>query len=82
MLKKIEGQIHYSTSEVAEVAGVHRLTLLRWIKEGKVKEVGRDRNNWRIFSQAELDGIRSYSATGVYPDRLQRELPLFKEGRV
>jgi len=41
-------------SQVCELAGISRSTLLRWIKTGVVPEVkNRDRNGWRLFSEAE-----------------------------
>jgi excisionase family DNA binding protein len=51
MPRHLNGTIFYNASEVAEMAGVHRLTLLRWIREGKLAEVDRDRNGWRLFSE-------------------------------
>ncbi len=51
MPKSLDRKIFYSTSEVAKLAGVHRLTLLRWIREGKLADVDRDRNGWRLFSE-------------------------------
>jgi excisionase family DNA binding protein len=50
MPKRLDGKTFYTASEVAKMAGVHRLTLLRWIREGKLAEVDRDRNGWRLFS--------------------------------
>jgi excisionase family DNA binding protein len=51
MAKRVDGKVYYTAGEVAEMAGVHRLTLLRWIREGKLAEVDRDRNGWRLFSE-------------------------------
>lgn len=51
MPRHLDGRVFYTVSEVAEMAGVHRLTLLRWIREGKLADVGRDRNGWRLFSE-------------------------------
>lgn len=51
----------YSTREVAETAGVHKDTLLRWLREGKVPEPSRDRNGWRIFSELEKKQIVHYA---------------------
>lgn len=51
MARRVDGKVYYTASEVAEMAGVHRLTLLRWIREGKLAEVDRDRNGWRLFSE-------------------------------
>jgi excisionase family DNA binding protein len=54
-------QKYYQTNEVSKIAGVHRDTLLRWLREGKIPEPKRNRNNWRIFSQVDLDNIVEYT---------------------
>ena len=43
------------------MAGVHRLTLLRWIREGKLVDVQRDRNGWRLFSTEVAQQIVDYA---------------------
>ena len=54
-------QKYYQTREVSKIAGVHRDTLLRWLREGKISEPKRNRNNWRIFSEADLDNIIEFT---------------------
>lgn len=44
----------YSTAEVAELIGVSKNTLLRWISEGRLSDVSRDWRNWRVWSEADL----------------------------
>ena len=51
----------YSAHEVARIAGVSKNTLLRWLRQGKVSEVCRDRNGWRVFEQADVDCVRAYA---------------------
>jgi MerR HTH family regulatory protein len=51
MPTNLGGQTFYRAGEVAKIAGIHRLTLLRWIREGRLVEVDRDRNGWRLFSE-------------------------------
>jgi predicted site-specific integrase-resolvase len=47
-----------NTSEVAEMFGVTRTTLDRWIREGKIPEPARNpENGWPIWQQPELDAI-------------------------
>ena len=47
-----------TTPEVAEMFGVTRATLLRWIKEGKIPEPARDpENGWPVWQQPELDAV-------------------------
>lgn len=50
-----------STTEVARRAGVHRDTLLRWLRRGLVAEPRRDRNGWRLFSEAETDAVVAFA---------------------
>jgi len=48
----------FSTSEVAELFGVTRTTLDRWIKEGKIPEPARNpKNGWPIWQQPDLDAV-------------------------
>ena len=54
-------QKYYQTREVSKIAGVHRDTLLRWLREGKISEPKRNRNDWRIFSEADLDNIIAFT---------------------
>jgi len=60
------GETTYSTRQVADMAGVHKDTLLRWLREGRVPEPSRDRNNWRIFTSEEAEAIVRY-AKGTAP---------------
>ena len=50
----------YTTNEVLKIAGIARATLYNWLKKGKIPEVPRDRNNYRIFSEKDLQGILDY----------------------
>jgi excisionase family DNA binding protein len=47
------------TAEAAKRLGVSRQTLLRWFAERRITEVRRDHNNWRVFTDRDLDRIRS-----------------------
>ena len=51
----------FSTAEVADMAGVHRDTLLRWLRESRVSEPHRDRRGWRVFTQREAEAIVSFA---------------------
>lgn len=55
-----------STAEVAARAGVHRDTLLRWLRNGVVPEPTRDRRGWRVFTPEEADHIKKV-AEGTQP---------------
>jgi len=50
-----------STSEVAERVGIHRDTLLRWLRQGIVPEPSRDRNGWRSFSESDANAVIAYA---------------------
>lgn len=50
-----------STAEVARMAGVHKDTLLRWLRGGHVTEPGRDRNGWRYFTSSEANSIVDFA---------------------
>jgi DNA modification methylase len=51
----------YTTGEVAEMADIHKDTLFRWLREGRLPEPGRDRNGWRIFTSAEAEQVVHYA---------------------
>lgn len=47
----------------ARLIGVAPITLKRWLLAGKVAEVGRDRNGWRVFTPADIQRILRYAQT-------------------
>ncbi len=51
----------FKTHTVAKLAGIHRDTLLRWLREGKIPEPARDKNNWRVFNKDEADQVVRYA---------------------
>ena len=61
MSKSINGIQYFSASEAAQQVGVHRLTLLRWIREGKIPDAIRDRNGWRLFDQRMIEQITEFA---------------------
>jgi excisionase family DNA binding protein len=63
MPREINGYSYLNASEVAKRAGIHRLTLLRWIREGKMPDVSRDRNGWRIFTEDEAAAVAAYATS-------------------
>lgn len=50
-----------STAAMAARAGVHRDTLLRWLREGRIPEPKRDRNRWRRFTEDEAKAIERFA---------------------
>ena len=51
----------FTTSDVAAMAGVHRDTLLRWLRTRKVAEPSRNHHGWRVFTAQEADAILAYA---------------------
>ncbi len=49
-------------NQAAQAIGVSVVTLKRWFSSGKVKDVERDRNNWRVFTAADVERIKQYAA--------------------
>ena len=63
MPRVIDGETFYFAHEAAKQAGISKATLLRWIEKGLVSDAKRrDRNEWRLFSAAEIARIRSVAA--------------------
>lgn len=61
-MKKLPTDVgRVSTAEVALRAGVHRDTLLRWLRRGLVQEPGRNRHGWRAFSEDEASAIVAFA---------------------
>jgi hypothetical protein len=50
-----------STADVANRAGVHRDTLLRWLRHGLIPEPARDRHGWRVFSEQEASPVVEFA---------------------
>jgi len=55
------------TKEAARMIGVAPITLKRWLLDEKVAEVSRDRNGWRVFTQADIERIKAYAHKTVPP---------------
>lgn len=50
-----------TTAQVAAMAGVHRDTLLRWLRERRLPEPRRDRHGWRVFTVREAAAVTDYA---------------------
>ena len=55
----INGEIHYWTLEVCHKANISRSTLLRRLEEGILAKIRRDRRGWRLFTENDLNVIKS-----------------------
>ena len=75
----------YSTHEVAQTVGVHKETILRWLREGRISEPSRDRNGWRLFTEGDLEKIKSFAdipLANIAPTKNNNEIPLPYEDSV
>jgi excisionase family DNA binding protein len=68
MPKLLGGLCFYTVSEVAKSVGIHRMTLLRWIEARKVPDGRRDRNGWRMFSEAQVEAIKDFALSTSDPN--------------
>ncbi len=53
----------YSTSQVARMIGVHKLTLIRWLVSGKLaepKRIGNGGIQARIWTNRDVERVRKY----------------------
>ena len=66
--------LFYRTHEVAQRAGVHKDTLLRWLRDGKIPEPGRDRNNWRIFTENQLLHVVDYATQTLHESSINQDV--------
>lgn len=56
----INGQTYYRTSEACRRAGISKATLFRWFKVGILEDaVHRDRKGWRLFTENDINRIKS-----------------------
>jgi len=58
--------------EVAEAAGIAPITLRRWLLAGKIPEVSRDRNGWRVFTAEEEAAVLRYALKTTPPKKKRR----------
>ena len=57
----------FGALQAARAAGISKNTLLRWLKQGKVPEVARDRNGWRIFTTADIAAVAAFARKTTPP---------------
>ncbi|NKQ34956.1 MAG: MerR family DNA-binding transcriptional regulator [Chloroflexi bacterium] len=69
----------YTTKQVAHMAGIHRDTLLRWLREGRITEPSRDRNGWRKFTREEAQAIVHFAwqINGNTAQKVKESDPLY-----
>lgn len=62
----------YSSQEAADKIGVSKLTLYRWIKKGKIRDVIKDYKNHRIFTDKDLKIIQQFKSEVKPPETKKR----------
>ncbi len=57
---ELNGQTFYNTREACRLAGAHRDTFLRWVRQRKFTDVEyRDRNGWRLFTGDDIRRLKA-----------------------
>ena len=59
MPREIDGKRYYETTEVCEKVGISRPTLFRWLRQGILSKLHRDRRGWRLFTEEDLSKIQA-----------------------
>ena len=60
MAIRINDENYYRTSEACQRAGISKATLFRWFKLGILEDIARrDRKGWRLFTQDDINQIKS-----------------------
>jgi len=65
----------YTTHQVAKMAGIHKDTLLRWLRDRRVPEPKRNRNGWRVFTEEEARAVVNYASSVSETSVQLRETP-------
>jgi DNA (cytosine-5)-methyltransferase 1 len=60
-MKKPENRKTHNLKQAATLIGVAPITLRKWLLSGKVDEVARDRNNWRVFTTRDVRRIKRFA---------------------
>jgi len=53
--------------DAARKIGVAPITLKRWLIMGRVADVARDRNGWRVFSAGDIRRIKAFANERRHP---------------
>lgn len=59
----------YRTKEVIGKLGVCRHTLYNWFTKGKIEEVAKDRNGFRVYTEADLERLTTFKNKLVPPSK-------------
>jgi excisionase family DNA binding protein len=70
--EKVEGGEYLTTEKLANLAGVDRSTILRWIKQGKIADCEKKGNRrFRYWNSEEAEAVKKYAdlLTGLVKTR-------------
>jgi excisionase family DNA binding protein len=56
---ELNGELYYTTMEMCEKTGISRATLSRWLRQGVLKELRKDRRGWRLFTEDDLNKLKA-----------------------
>ncbi len=56
---EVNGELYYTTVETCQETGISRATLSRWLRQGVLKELRKDRRGWRLFTEDDLNRLRT-----------------------
>jgi excisionase family DNA binding protein len=60
MPRTVNNQRYYRTTEACELAGISRMTFLRWVRLGSFTDVEhRDWRGWRLFTDDDLTRLKA-----------------------
>ena len=55
---EVNGELYYTTMETCQKTGISRATLSRWLRQGVLKELHKDRRGWRLFTEDDLNNLK------------------------
>jgi excisionase family DNA binding protein len=55
---EMNGKRYWTASEVCQKVAISRPTLYRWLKNGILAKLHRDRKGWRMFTEEDVKRIR------------------------
>lgn len=56
---EVDGQLYYTTTETCEETGISQATLSRWLRQGVLKELRKNRRGWRLFTEDDLNKLKA-----------------------
>lgn len=59
MSVELNGEFYYTTVEICEKTNISRATLSRWLRQGVLKELRKDRRGWRLFTEGDLNKLKA-----------------------